>query len=330
VPIPYVGELVEVKRAESRGEPQSWVSAVVLAIDAAADSYIVIYKRNGAFEKNEVVKNRIRAAGSGPREGDKVEARCKGSGKHYSGKVAADNGDGTFDVKFDDGDRDTNVMKEDIKMLGGTGVPAPTRGGGKGRDDTDRSDSDDDSRRVRTRGRSDRDDDSRRARTRRRSDSDTESDSDDSSRKARTREGGDSDSSSDTDPDSPSSISTCVPNQIAATLAHLKDVLQNDAPQRPAVWRAMESLELLILKPQTGGAGSKETMATESRRPPLPGKFEVQIDQLKKTLQVLHAERKAGTRRRRGKDVSTKIIECEQHLLSMAAVNEFSRELLQV
>ena len=40
------------------------------------------------------------------REGDKVEARCKGSTRHYPGKIFMDNRDGTFDVKFDDGDRD--------------------------------------------------------------------------------------------------------------------------------------------------------------------------------------------------------------------------------
>ena len=40
------------------------------------------------------------------REGDKVEARCKGSKKHFAGKIYLDNRDGTYDVKFDDGDRD--------------------------------------------------------------------------------------------------------------------------------------------------------------------------------------------------------------------------------
>merc|ERR1712100_712268 len=55
-------------------------------------------------------------------EGDKVEARCKGSKKHYPGKIFMDNRDGTFDVKFDDGDRDREVPKSSIKKLGGVDV----------------------------------------------------------------------------------------------------------------------------------------------------------------------------------------------------------------
>merc|ERR1712100_991332 len=56
-------------------------------------------------------------------EGDKVEARCKGSKKHYPGKIFMDNRDGTFDVKFVDGDRDREVPKSSIKKLGGRSVP---------------------------------------------------------------------------------------------------------------------------------------------------------------------------------------------------------------
>merc|ERR550514_690370 len=56
-------------------------------------------------------------------EGDKVEARCKGSKKHYPGKIFMDNRDGTYDVKFDDGDRDREVPKSSIKKLGGRSVP---------------------------------------------------------------------------------------------------------------------------------------------------------------------------------------------------------------
>merc|ERR1711871_1333719 len=50
------------------------------------------------------------------RVGDKVEARCKGSKKHYPGKVAKVNRDGTYYVKFDDGDRDLEVPERAIKV----------------------------------------------------------------------------------------------------------------------------------------------------------------------------------------------------------------------
>merc|ERR1712100_590867 len=55
-------------------------------------------------------------------EGDKGEARCKGSKKHYPGKIFMDNRDGTYDVKFDDGYRDREVPKSSIKKLCGSPV----------------------------------------------------------------------------------------------------------------------------------------------------------------------------------------------------------------
>merc|ERR1712054_208750 len=71
-------------------------------------------KKLGGDSAREVVKE---AALS---EGDKVEARCKGSKKHYPGKIFMDNRDGTYDVRFDDGDRDREVPKSSIKKLGGS------------------------------------------------------------------------------------------------------------------------------------------------------------------------------------------------------------------
>jgi hypothetical protein len=61
------------------------------------------------------------------REGDTVEAHCKGSAKYYQGKVRAVNRDGTYNVAFEDGDRDKMVPKRSIKKLGGGG------GGSRGR-----------------------------------------------------------------------------------------------------------------------------------------------------------------------------------------------------
>jgi hypothetical protein len=63
------------------------------------------------------------------REGDKVEAKCKGSTNYYAGKVREDNHDGTYDVSFDDGDRNQMVPKRSIKKGGGGG------GGGRASDD---------------------------------------------------------------------------------------------------------------------------------------------------------------------------------------------------
>ena len=56
---------------------------------------------------------------SGLKAGDKVEAQCKGSRKQYPGTIMADNRDGTFDVKFDDGDRDREVPERSITKVSG-------------------------------------------------------------------------------------------------------------------------------------------------------------------------------------------------------------------
>ena len=54
--------------------------------------------------------------GSGTFEyGDKVTARCRGSSRYYPGKVHSINSDGTYDIKFDDGDRDRSVPEKSIK-----------------------------------------------------------------------------------------------------------------------------------------------------------------------------------------------------------------------
>merc|ERR1711871_1351093 len=47
--------------------------------------------------------------------GDKVEAKCTGWTKYYSGKITKVNRDGTYDIRFDDGERKSGVKKSQIK-----------------------------------------------------------------------------------------------------------------------------------------------------------------------------------------------------------------------
>ena len=70
--------------------------------------------------------------GSSISVGDKVEAKCKGSARHYPGKVRRDNGDGTYYVLFDDGDKDPAVPERDIKSEGGKDEELDSFGGGFG------------------------------------------------------------------------------------------------------------------------------------------------------------------------------------------------------
>merc|ERR1712178_98729 len=70
------------------------------------------------------------------RRGDRVEAKVKGWTKYYGGEVTRVNDDGTYDIKFDDGERKRGVKTSEIK-------------GGEDEDDDD-SDIDDDRRSSRS------------------------------------------------------------------------------------------------------------------------------------------------------------------------------------
>jgi ribosomal protein S17 len=51
--------------------------------------------------------------------GDAVEARYKGREKFYPGKIVRDRGDGTYDVDYDDGKKETRVDKKLIRSKDG-------------------------------------------------------------------------------------------------------------------------------------------------------------------------------------------------------------------
>jgi hypothetical protein len=54
-------------------------------------------------------------------EGAKVEARYRGRSKYYPGRISRDRGDGTFDIDYDDGEKETRVLEEYVKSAGGGG-----------------------------------------------------------------------------------------------------------------------------------------------------------------------------------------------------------------
>ena len=71
-------------------------------------------------------KDLIRLIGGGDRaaspskarleEGAKVEGNYRGRGKWYAGKISRDRLDGTFDVDYDDGEKETRVDKDLIRL----------------------------------------------------------------------------------------------------------------------------------------------------------------------------------------------------------------------
>merc|ERR1712146_205997 len=50
--------------------------------------------------------------------GDRVEAKVSGWTKYYSGEITWVNRDGTYDIKFDDGERKSGVRSSQIKSKG--------------------------------------------------------------------------------------------------------------------------------------------------------------------------------------------------------------------
>ena len=59
-------------------------------------------------------------------ESDKVEANYKGKGKYYPGKISRCRLNGTYDINYDDGERESGVEAEMIRSRDGGG------GGGGG------------------------------------------------------------------------------------------------------------------------------------------------------------------------------------------------------
>ena len=52
---------------------------------------------------------------AGYERGDRVEAKVSGWTKYYGGEITRVNRDGTYDIKFDDGERKSGVKSSQIK-----------------------------------------------------------------------------------------------------------------------------------------------------------------------------------------------------------------------
>ena len=104
--------------------------------DRGDDTYDIAYddgERETRVSKRLIrKKDRSRSRsprGSGRlREGDKVEAGYRTRGRFYPGKISRDRGDDTYDIDYDDGERETRVAKRLIRKKGGSRSPSPKRG----------------------------------------------------------------------------------------------------------------------------------------------------------------------------------------------------------
>ena len=95
---------------ESKGD--SRILAVIVTV-------IQIDIRNGEAQiGNDAVTMRAMTDDAGYERGDRVEAKVSGWTKYYAGEITRVNRDGTYDIKFDDGERKSGVKSSQIKSKG--------------------------------------------------------------------------------------------------------------------------------------------------------------------------------------------------------------------
>ena len=78
----------------------------------------------------------VGGAGGRVEEGAKIEGNYRGRGRYYPGVISRDRRDGTFDIDYDDGEKETRVLERNIRVVGGGGLArSPSRdvGGAGGR-----------------------------------------------------------------------------------------------------------------------------------------------------------------------------------------------------
>jgi translation initiation factor IF-1 len=87
-----------------------------------------------APKKDEGSPDKGKGKGASLEVGDKVEARFRGRSKWFKGTILKAHRDGTFDVEYEDGDKETNVDAELIRSLEAPKKDegSPDKGKGKG------------------------------------------------------------------------------------------------------------------------------------------------------------------------------------------------------
>ncbi|KAH8091074.1 tudor domain-containing protein [Aureococcus anophagefferens] len=122
-------------KVDARYRGKSKFYAGVIATDNGDGTYNIDYDDG---EKETKVAERVKASAAAPAPaagkggafpvGAKVEARYRGKSKYYAGVIAVDNGGGTYNIDYDDGEKETKVAEALIKAS--AAAPAATGTGG--------------------------------------------------------------------------------------------------------------------------------------------------------------------------------------------------------
>ncbi|KAH8060043.1 tudor domain-containing protein [Aureococcus anophagefferens] len=123
---------------EARYRGKSKYYAGVIAVDNGDGTYNIDY--DDGEKETKVAEALIKASAAAPAPaagkggafpvGAKVEAKYRGKSKYYAGVIAADNGDGTYNIDYDDGEKETKVAEALIKASAAAPAPAATGTGG--------------------------------------------------------------------------------------------------------------------------------------------------------------------------------------------------------
>jgi hypothetical protein len=110
------------------------LSAIMLDKPQNVAEYVLKFSQN--FVNNSVTSEvnvgvYKKDVGKTHKIGDRVEAKCEGWTKYYSGEIINVNDDRTYDIKFDDGDRKKCVTEDQLKVDGGTSSGAQPAAVGK-------------------------------------------------------------------------------------------------------------------------------------------------------------------------------------------------------
>ncbi|KAH8049813.1 tudor domain-containing protein [Aureococcus anophagefferens] len=125
-------------KVEARYRGKSKYYAGVIAVDNGDGTYNIDY--DDGEKETKVAEALIKASAAAPAPaagkggafpvGAKVEAKYRGKSKYYAGVIAADNGDGTYNIDYDDGEKETKVAEALIKASAAAPAPAATGTGG--------------------------------------------------------------------------------------------------------------------------------------------------------------------------------------------------------
>lgn len=109
-------------KVEARWKGGSWYKGTVSAI-AADGTYSINYddgdKESGVKESNiklQAAAAPAPAAAAGFKVGDKVDAHWKGGQVWWKGTISKVNADGTYNINFDDGDKESNIPAISVRV----------------------------------------------------------------------------------------------------------------------------------------------------------------------------------------------------------------------